>query len=78
MDRVGASAADKGTKDDISAATMLADFFKQDFQHMSGGNVILDTARARAISPTLRGMDAVNGELVACYVDQWRRMGFLA
>ena len=78
MDRVGAFAADKGSKDDRSAATMLAEFFKQDFQHMSGGNVILDTARARSISATLRGMDAVEAELVASYVDQWKRIGFLA
>jgi thioester reductase-like protein len=78
MDRVSDFAADKGTKEDRSAAMMLAEFFKHDFQHMSGGNVILDTARARAISHTLRGMDAVEGELVASYVDQWRKMGFLA
>ncbi|KAF7507856.1 hypothetical protein GJ744_010020 [Endocarpon pusillum] len=78
MNRVATSATGKGTKDDTSTAPMLADFFQQDFQHMSGGNVILDTARARAISPTLRGMKAVDGELVARYVDNWRRMGFLA
>lgn len=56
---------------------MLAEFFRQDFQHMSGGEVILGTDRAQSISATLRGMDAVTGDLVASYVDHWRRRGFL-
>lgn len=77
LKRVETFVTDKGSQEDISAATMLTDFFRQDFQHMSGGNVILDTMETRRISKTLGDMDAVEGDLIASYVDHWRKMRFL-
>ncbi len=56
---------------------MLADFFRHDFQHMAGGDVIMDTAGARSVSPTLRNSDVVKANVVKRYVEEWRRMGIL-
>ena len=56
---------------------MLTDFFRHEFQHMAGGDVIMDTAGARSVSATLRNADVVKAEVVKGYVEGWRRMGFL-
>ena len=62
---------------DENPAKKLAEFFKMDFIHMACGNVILDTKRAREVSPTLRGMGTISNETIAAYVDHWRSVGFL-
>ena len=56
---------------------MLADFFRHDFQHMAGGDVIMDTAGARNISAVLRASDLIKAEVMKKYVEGWRRMGVL-
>lgn len=63
--------------DSENPAKKLADFFKSDFRHMACGNVILDTSNLRAISPTLRGVGAVDQATLGSYVDYWRSIGFL-
>lgn len=65
-------------KDDDSASMgHLLEFFEQDFQRMSSGGVLLDTAAMRAISGTLKMSNHVSDDTLACYVDYWRRSGFL-
>lgn len=71
-----ASALLRGSRDDSVA--MLMDFFKHDFQRMASGGVVLDTTKARQVSPTLRDADIVEREEIAKYVQDWRRSGFLA
>lgn len=56
---------------------MLADFFREDFQHMAGGDVIMDTAGARRVSATLRAADTVKAEVVKKYVEGWKEIGLL-
>lgn len=58
-------------------AKKLAGFFVQDFEHMAGGEIIMDTAMARKASQCLRGMDAVSKDLIVAYIDRWRNSGFL-
>ncbi|GAB1316616.1 hypothetical protein MFIFM68171_06826 [Madurella fahalii] len=59
------------------SVSMLMDFFKHDFERMASGGVILDTSKARQVSPTLRDADIVEREEIAKYVREWRRSGFL-
>ena len=56
---------------------MLGDFFREDFQHMAGGDVIMDTAGARRVSATLRDSDTVKAEVVKRYVEGWKKIGLL-
>ena len=53
----------------------LMDFFKNDFLHMSGGNLILDTRNCQKLSPTLRSTGAVGPKEINMYVAFWRRCG---
>ena len=65
--------------DDANAnpAKKLAEFFENDFRHMSGGQVVLDTGRARSVSGCLRGQGEVDEEVVRGYVEYWRRVGWV-
>ncbi|KAF2675587.1 acetyl-CoA synthetase-like protein [Lentithecium fluviatile CBS 122367] len=65
----------KALGDGAASTEMLIDFFETDFQHMSGGGVVLDTTATRAVSSTLRDADVVEDELVARYVREWKRQG---
>ncbi|KAI1432578.1 hypothetical protein GGR50DRAFT_673698 [Xylaria sp. CBS 124048] len=56
---------------------LLADFFRDDFQHMACGGVILDTRNARRMSSTLRRAVPVDDGLVRAYVREWKRVGVL-
>ena len=67
--------ADGSTDND--PATTLVEFFKTDFRHMACGGVILDTARMRDVSPTLRRATAISDGLIASYIDYWRSIRFL-
>jgi hypothetical protein len=67
----------KTLTDNAASTDLLIDFFEKDFQHMSGGGVVLDTRVSRAVSPTLQQADVVEDELVAAYVKQWKRRGIL-
>ena len=62
----------KSMTDDAESTDLLVEFFEKDFQHMSGGGVILDTRVSRAVSPTLQQVDLVGDELLATYVRQWK------
>lgn len=58
-------------------ARELAGFFQSDFQKMSSGEVILDTATARSVSSTLRQMGPVGDDEIRGYVSYWRKIGTL-
>ena len=62
---------------DENPAKKLAGFFANDFEHMAGGEIIMDTGKAREASGCLRGMNAVDTDLVAEYVARWCEAGFL-
>ncbi|KAI0012724.1 hypothetical protein F4779DRAFT_530213 [Xylariaceae sp. FL0662B] len=65
----------------VAAATdhvdLLMEFFADHFLHMATGGVILDTARARRASETLRRAGPVETEVVRSYVREWKRIGLL-
>jgi hypothetical protein len=67
----------KKMTENAASTDLLIDFFENDFQHMSGGGVVLDTRVSRAVSPTLQQADVVEDELVAAYVKQWKCRGIL-
>ncbi|KAI7777793.1 hypothetical protein LA080_003070 [Diaporthe eres] len=48
-----------------SGTDVLMDFLLKEFQRMSAGGVVLDTARAREVSTTLRNADGVSAETIA-------------
>lgn len=56
-------------------ANKLAGFFKKDFERM--GDVVMDTTAARRVSPTLARMDALGADVIAMYIDYWKRCGYL-
>lgn len=58
-------------------AARLAGFFDKDFVRMSCGGLVLDTARAKQHSETMRQMGPVDEGLVGKYVQAWKRTGFL-
>lgn len=58
-------------------AARLVDFFNDDFERMSCGGLILDTAHSKEHSDTFRGLEAVSKELVIKYLQAWKEMGFL-
>lgn len=58
-------------------AKKMATFFQGDFEHMSGGQVIMGTDHSRACSDTLRVSRPVGDDLVTAYVKGWRNMRFL-
>lgn len=58
-------------------AKKLLPFFEGDFEHMSGGDVIMDTAETRRVSKTLRQTGGVDEKLISKYVDMWKQLGFL-
>ncbi|KGO69364.1 Male sterility, NAD-binding [Penicillium expansum] len=58
-------------------AKQLLEFFDQHFIRMSCGGLILDTAKAREHSATLRERGPVGPGLVEKYILSWKTMGFL-
>ncbi|KAF7592428.1 hypothetical protein BBP40_000276 [Aspergillus hancockii] len=58
-------------------AIQLVDFFETDFLRMSCGGMILDTARSREHSVTLRTLGPIDRELVMKYIQAWKGSGFL-
>ncbi|KAI3327547.1 acetyl-CoA synthetase-like protein [Xylariaceae sp. AK1471] len=61
----------------LGVVESLEDFFKNHYQELAQGSVILDTAHCRSVSKTLRGQSAVEKDLLAQYVKRWRCEGFL-
>ncbi|KAH9204376.1 hypothetical protein DL95DRAFT_496544 [Leptodontidium sp. 2 PMI_412] len=74
----GTSSVGKDCKKDTASnpAAKLAEFFRNDFQRM--GDVVMGTAQARKLSPTLEDMGPVSAEIIGNYVDYWKREGFLS
>lgn len=60
-----------------SGTDVLMDFLLKEFQRISAGGVVLDTARARGDSTTLRNADGVSAEIIAKYVKAWKKSGLL-
>ena len=73
VDRVGRF---PGSTND-NPAGQLVGFFDKHFIRMSCGGLILDTAKCREHSETLRRRGPVSAELVAKYISAWKNMGFL-
>lgn len=55
----------------------LKEFFRDHYQDLSQGSVVLDTTQCRSISKTLRGEAAVGDDLLVQYIKRWRSEGFL-
>lgn len=58
-------------------ALQLEDFFVHYFLPMSCGGLVLDTAKTRVHSKTLREIGPVSGDLVGKYIASWKESGFL-
>ncbi|PLB51637.1 polyketide synthase module [Aspergillus steynii IBT 23096] len=65
-----------GTVDD-NPAVRGADWLEENFERMSCGGLLLDTARAREHSRTLAGVGAVGEDVTRGYVRWWRERGVL-
>ena len=63
---------------DDNPAWKLSDFLGTEFRKMSCGDVILDTAVTRAVSPTLRRLSYIEEPQVKLYLKYWRSMGLLS
>ncbi|EFW13279.1 putative NRPS-like protein biosynthetic cluster [Coccidioides posadasii str. Silveira] len=61
------SAPDKGNR-----AKQLASFFKEDFERMSGGSLMLGTETSQRYSPTLRKAGTVTKEIMQQYLAYWK------
>lgn len=65
----------KTSADRDSGTEILMAFLAKDFQHMSGGGIILDTSKARQVSAILRSTDSVSVETITKYVKAWEKFG---
>jgi hypothetical protein len=63
---------------EAKVAGSLEGFFGEHFRDLALGTVILDTQKARAISPTLRGSGAVSKDLIVEYARRWKEQGLFA
>nr|UBX54556.1 poliketide synthase [Aspergillus sp.] len=73
IERVKGSSA--STND--NPARQLLEFFDQHFIRMSCGGLILDTAKTREHSATLRQRGPIGPGLVEKYISAWKTVGFL-
>ncbi|KID83470.1 Beta-ketoacyl synthase [Metarhizium guizhouense ARSEF 977] len=74
---VRSNAKQSNGPDEENPASMLADFFEQDFVHMSCGAMVLGTDKACEHSVTLRSLEPVTEALLGSYVSNWQKAGFL-
>ena len=58
-------------------AKKLASFYREEFQTIAGGAVVLDSERAREASRTFRQVGGVGKDLIERYVESWKIGGFL-
>ncbi|KAI9879282.1 MAG: hypothetical protein M1830_009012 [Pleopsidium flavum] len=58
-------------------AAKLVDFLDEDFVRMSCGGVLLDTAKSREHSKTLRSVGTVGADVARKYIQAWKDSGFL-
>lgn len=66
-----------GDTEELAFIHSLRFFFTTYFQKLSGGGIILDTARARAHSRFLRTCNGVGVEQLDRYISVWKAQGFL-
>ncbi|TQW01695.1 polyketide synthase [Cordyceps javanica] len=59
-------------------AARLVDFLAENFERLSCGGLILDTARTYEHSATMRALAPVSNEVVKRYIQAWKQAGFLA
>ena len=50
-------------------------FFENDFLHMSGGNLVLETINCQGLSPTLKSTGGIGPKQLELYINYWRRNG---
>lgn len=60
---------------ELNALGSLSPFFDKDFRDLALGEVVLDTTKARAVSPTLRGSSGIEKALIIRYVQRWQQQG---
>ncbi|KAF4454629.1 Conidial yellow pigment biosynthesis polyketide synthase [Fusarium austroafricanum] len=58
-------------------AAHIIDFLDRNFERMSCGGLILDTAKAQEHSKTMSGLGAVSAEVAQKYIKSWKETGFL-
>lgn len=58
-------------------ALHLEELFIHYFVPMSCGGLVLDTAKTKVHSKTMREIGSVSSDLVAKYIDGWKESGFL-
>lgn len=56
----------------------LETFFREDFEHMASGSIVLDTKNAREASPTLHNLGTIHDDLLLAYIRQWKHAGYLS
>jgi hypothetical protein len=66
-----------GSVEADNPAGRLVEFLDRHFVRMSCGGLVLDTAKSREHSETLRCEEAVSTELVRKYIRAWKDVGFL-
>ena len=66
-----------GSAERDNPAANLIEFLDRNFIRMSCGGLILDTAKSREHSETLRSLGPVTSDVVRKYVYSWKNMGFL-
>ena len=66
-----------GSMEIDNPAGKLISFLDTNFIRMSCGGLIMDTAKSKEHSKTLRDMEPVSSGLVRSYVRSWKDMGFL-
>lgn len=67
-----------GSTDVDNPAGKIVEFFDTHFVRMSCGGLILDTAKSREHSATLRDLGPVSKDLVMKYICAWQETGFLS
>ncbi|KAI1134063.1 hypothetical protein F5Y05DRAFT_417605 [Hypoxylon sp. FL0543] len=63
--------------DTENPAARLIDFLDYNFEHMSCGGLILDTAKVKEHSKTMAAQGPVTADIARRYVAAWKKMGFL-
>jgi thioester reductase-like protein/acyl carrier protein/SAM-dependent methyltransferase len=58
-------------------AKQVVEFFDEHFLRMSCGDLVLDTAKSRERSHTLRSRGVITPDLVTKYIEAWRKAGVL-
>lgn len=63
--------------DEGNPAKILVDFFKTEFQRMSGGDIMLSTDTTRKCVPSLRKLRAIDEDAVHRYLGYWKFTGII-